>query len=324
VSDYDDVYVVPKGISALSSRKDVDLRNPFLCGLYPIISSPMKGISGVDLVAEMGRNNCLGILHRFNTVEDRLSQIGQLERKNVPFGVAIGFGKNQEEFNDYELTIAFRAVSSGAQMIVLDVANGYLPQHKDRGKILRDMFPKIPLMSGNVVTQEGAQYLLDCGFDYVRVGIGSGAQCLTRIVTGVGRNQLKAIRECSRTDAKIVSDGGINESGKAVKSFALGADFVMLGSILSQAFEAEYKEDRIDEITGEKYGVIYGMASLTSHLVNEKDVKSIEGRDTRVKKIKPLKDLLCEFLWGIRSACTYLNAPHYTDLRDSATIEENI
>ena len=307
MSDYDSVYFIPKERSNIEHRGDVDLRSS-LYGLYPLMSAPMKGISGSRLVISMAQNNCLGILHRFDTIENRLMMIGDIAKAEVPFGVAIGLGKNLEEFKDVELQIAIKAVKMGAIIVLIDVANGYLPQWETRGKILRNNFSDLALMGGNVVTQEGCYYLKNCGFDYVRIGIGSGSVCLTRAVTGVGRNQLSALDDCSSIDVHLVSDGGINESGKAVKSFAFGADWAMIGGLLAQAEEAEHD------------GLIYGMASQSNHLANHKEIKSIEGRDMKVEKKRPLKDILSEFLWGIRSACTYVNAKHYMEIQTKAQL----
>jgi IMP dehydrogenase/GMP reductase len=307
MSDYDLYHLVPKVPSQLASRGDVDLRSS-LYGLYPLISSPMKGISGSKLVIEMGKNNCLGILHRFNTIEERYKEIKAVAKETVYYGVAIGFGKTLEEFKEVELRLAKEAVRRGAAMIVVDVANGYLPQFVERGKMLRDALPSTHLMSGNVVTREGAEYLKRCGFDYVRVGIGHGANCTTRKATGVGRNQLMALLGCSLVDVRLVIDGGIDESGKAVKSFACGADFAMLGRLLAESFEAEHD------------GILYGMASVKNMILNGKEIKSVEGKETIVEKTRPLKEILDEFLWNIRSACTYLNCSEYWMLTTNARI----
>jgi IMP dehydrogenase len=308
-SDYDHIHLIPKERSQLAHRGDVDLRSS-LYGLYPIISSPMRGISGARLVIEMGKNNCLGILHRFGSFNERFDSIVKVIEAKVPFGLAIGFGKDKNEFINSEMKLAKMAVDAGAIMLCVDVANGYLPQHKERGELLRTLFPSIHLMSGNVVTQEGAYYLLNSGFDYVRVGIGHGANCTTRKATGIGRNQLAALKDCSAVDAHLVIDGGIDEAGKAVKAFAFGAEFVMVGRLLAESLEAEHE------------GILYGMASVHNMIVNGMEIKSVEGKETKVEKIKPLKDILTEFLWNIRSACTYLNAKHYTQIGVKAHVVE--
>lgn len=307
MSDFDGAHLVPRGISKLSSRSDVSLVSELL-GLYPIMSSPMIGVSGVDLVVGMANNECLGIYHRFDTYENRFQDILSIRAStHLPFGVAIGI---ERPYN--EIKVAQYAVSKGATLICVDIANGYLSKLHEYGKTLREMFPNTFLMSGNVVTLEGANALREAGFDFVRIGIGGGSHCTTRSVTGVGRNQMRALDACSSSDAYLVSDGGIRNSGDAVKSFASGADFVMLGGILAYAHEANNN------------GRLYGMASERNHFNGNKEVKSIEGRESEIdpKLKKPLKDILTDFMWGIKSGCTYLNASSYRDIRGNCTVEE--
>lgn len=308
-SDYDKVHVVPlpsKGHSEIAHRGETQLSSPFH-GLYPIISSPMKGISGINLVREMYKNECIGVLHRFDTPENRSSWYHQLGKENVKYGVAIGINDWETEFD-----LATCAYEHNTTMILVDCANGYLPQLKEIGRKLYNRFSDINLVAGNVVTYDGAQYLRDCGFDTVRVGIGSGQQCSTRKMTGIGRNQLTAIEECAGVNVHVISDGGINEPHKAVKSFVAGADYVMLGSILGRSVEAENED-----------GVVYGMASRRNHLENGKKIKSIEGIETRFdpnEKI-PLSEILNDFIWGLRSAMTYCGALYYQELKSKAKLE---
>lgn len=307
--DYDDIYLVPTEISKIPHRGDVSLSCPELDGLYPIISSPMAGISGPKLVIEMGKLNCLGILHRFDNPEKRKSNIDEISKAKVPFGIAIGIN----EFG-IELGIADHAIKNGAKMIVVDIANGYLPQMATVGKELRYEYgDKVKLMAGNVITYSGAKYLKDSGFDWCRVGIGSGSNCTTRTVTAVGRNQLRALDDCANADIFCVSDGGIDASGKAVLSYFFGAKAVMLGGILGRAKESDNS------------GLIYGMASKRNHIKNNKEVKSIEGKETIIEdsEKRPLKEIINEFLWGIRSACTYGNCKSYTEIQNNFNWEYN-
>ena len=300
MSDYDQIYLVPTGISTIRSRSDVDLHSDFE-NLFPIFSSPMKGISGHLLVSEMGRNNSLGILHRFDSIEDRMKNIDLVAKENVPFGVAIGV-------NDWinELDIAEYAQEQGAIIICLDLANGYLPQIREMGERLRNRLGKnIKLITGNIINNVGAQYAKDSGFDMVRCSIGSGNVCSTRNVTGIGRNVLSVLKECLETNIELIIDGGIQHPGDIVKSFWAGADYAMIGSLLAYANEAESND-----------GKLFGMASFTNHELNGKEVKSIEGVDKQIdiSKKRPLKEILSEILWGIRSACTYLDCKSYKEI----------
>ena len=308
MSDFDGVHLVPHGgISKLSSRSDVSLISRFE-GLYPIISSPMAGVSGVNLVVEMGNNGCFGIYHRFGSYEQRFEDIIKIRSStHHPFGVAIGI---DNQYN--EIKVADYAVLHGASLICVDIANGYLSKLLDYGVALRRRFPDTYLMSGNVVTLDGADALKNAGFDFVRVGIGGGSHCTTRSVTGIGRNQMVALEDCASSDAYLVSDGGIRNSGDAVKSFASGADFVMLGGMLAYANEADNN------------GYLYGMASARNHFTMQKKLKSVEGRESEIDPTlkRPLRLILDDFMWGIKSGCTYLNASSHRDIRRNCTVEE--
>jgi IMP dehydrogenase len=162
-------------------------------------------------------------------------------------------------------------------------------------------------MVGNVATREGADLLVESGATYIRVGIGSGGLCSTRNVTGIGVPQLTAIEDVNlsryRNDFRLVADGGIHNSGNAVKAFAVGADYVMLGSLLAQAYEAEHE------------GKIRGMASRSLQEEHHGVVKSVEGIERTVEKTRPLTELIEEFIMGIRSACTYLNCANYSMIK---------
>ena len=185
---------------------------------------------------------------------------------------------------DIELDIASCAYEHDVKLICVDVANGYNKNLENIGKRLRSRFGKhLHLMSGNVIDKVGAQFLLDSGFDFVRIGIGGSAFCSTREKTGVGRNNLFAVKDCFDIPVNLVCDGGVNTPGKAVKSFAFGADYVMLGTALAYANESESK--------GNFY---FGMASRTNHELNNKEIKSIEGKEIEIdpSKKKPLKEIL--------------------------------
>jgi len=305
LSDYDSYYLIPKEISDVTSRTIPDLKSDFH-GVYPIFSSPMKGISGSQLVIEMGRNNCFGILHRFDIPEKRVDNIHKVASENINYGVAIGLN----DF-DIELDIASCAFERGAKLICVDVANGYNRNMEVVGKRLRGRFGKdISLMAGNVVDSIGAEFLVNSGFDFVRIGIGNGGLCLTRDETGIGRNTLMALKDCINVEVNLVCDGGIDKPGKAMKAFAFGANFVMIGSQLGYALEAEND------------GVIYGMASHRNHMLNKKDIKSVEGKDIPIdnNSKKPLKEILDRYLWGIKSSCTYLNCNKLSEILTNSRI----
>jgi IMP dehydrogenase/GMP reductase len=300
MGDYDSIYLMPKHISTIRSRSDVNLNSDFH-SLFPIFSSPMSGISGQRLTIEMFKNNCLGILHRFKSNSERINDVDTVFKSDALFGCAIGVN----DF-DNELKIADYALDHGCILLCLDLANAYLPQIQECGKLLHARYGnKISLMTGNIINKIGAQYVKNSGFDFVRCSIGSGNVCTTRSQTGVGRNALKVLQDCSDVDINLVIDGGIRTPGDVVKSFVCNADFAILGSVLAMANEAENSD-----------GLVYGMASRILHEKTNKTIKSIEGRDMQIDitQKKPLKEILDQFLWGIKSACTYLDCKTYKDL----------
>ena len=308
--DYDDLLLIPRR-SEVNSRDEVDLS----VNLYnvislkiPIVASPMKGIISVDLIKGLSRLGGIGILHRFfNSKLEWQASISQI--KDYNFGVAIGLNDD----NIYKL-----ALDSGAKIICIDVANGYLRSILDKTREVKDyiinngFLHKCLMMAGNVVTYQGAWDLYLNGAELIRVGIGSGGQCSTREVTGVGYPQLSAIDQCYDRNSEwtVVADGGINEYGKATKALAMGAELVMIGSILARTFESANNN-----------GVIRGMASESfqeEYYTNIDDIKSVEGIETKVEKDISLFKLIKRLTGGIRSGCTYLNARNLEELRKNA------
>lgn len=307
--DFDDVLLVPK-LSQVNHRGEVNLLVNFPWGTcYPIFSSPMAGISGVELVKKMCELGCMGILHRFMPIEARRLALADL-KKTKHWGVAIGIRAMRQE-----LDFAERAMNVGASFICVDIANGYIDELYSFIDLLisRYGFMRSRIISGNVVTGEGVKGLSRyCRF--IRVGIGSGTQCTTRNVTGVGYPQLSALEDCSLykdlLPAKILADGGIRNSGNAVKAFAVGADAVVLGTLLAYANEAEDKD-----------GNVYGSASRRVKENYSSGITSIEGLESKIplEEKRPLQEIIEEFLAGIRSACTYLNCNDITKIKDNAT-----
>jgi GMP reductase len=302
--DYDDVLILPKP-SSVNSREDVNVKFDFLGRKrFPIFSAPMKNISTLQMVKLLDSYSCIGILNKFDTETNRLNAVDILAKDTEIFGVACGL----EEIN-----FAIEATKRGASFICLDIANGYISRLQDTIKTLRDSEVD-NVMAGNVVTYQGAYYLGSAGAKYIRVGIGSGKVCTTRNVTGIGRPQLSAVADCAWIhedfpDTIVISDGGISNSGNAVKSFSYNADAVMLGSILAKASElnlSSYLGMASKELQREFYGYS----------------RSVEGISIPVVEHLPLAEILSEFIYGIKSACTYLNCDSYEKInKNSITVE---
>lgn len=303
--DYDDILLIPKP-STVNSREEVNVEFNFLGKKrLPIFSAPMRNVSTVDMVMLLDHYKCIGVLHKFDTVKHRLDSVEYLNKHTEIFGVACGID---------EVDFAIEATKRGADFICIDLANGYINSLQDVIKTLRDSGVD-NIMTGNVATYLGAYNLAKAGAKYIRVGVGSGKVCTTRNITGIGRPQISAIADSQLvhadfSDTIVIADGGISNSGNAVKSFAFGADAVMLGSILAKA----------TELNNDHY---YGMASKELQKEFYGHTKSVEGITIPVTEHIPLAEILSEFVYGIKSACTYLNCKSYKQINFSDAVIVN-
>jgi IMP dehydrogenase len=308
--EFDDVLLIPQP-STVNSRDEVDISvklSDFLTLEVPIVASPMKGITGVEMISQMNDLGGIGILHRFYDFDTVFREdLCYLEDNAENFGVAVGL-------NDWHK--ANLALEAGAKIICIDVANGYLKNVRDFVKLIKNRINEVGfeslVMAGNVSEWEGTILLQEAGADIIRVGIGTGHLCTTRTVTGVGVPQLTALQNAKLCTSKIIADGGIRTSGDAVKSFAFGADLVMLGTLLASTYASSNN------------GIIYGMASRKLQGEYYHVTKSVEGISKQVEKpYQSLKDFIDEFTYGIKSACTYLDANNLSELRSAEYIEVN-
>jgi IMP dehydrogenase len=319
--ELNDLLLVPKQ-STVNSREEVNLSTimDMLSIKIPIIASPMSGIVGVQLITELGKLGGLGILHRFYSDDIKRTQDTATLSKHAPkFGIAVGLN---DTFYKY-------ALSMGAEVICVDVANGYLDSVAKFTKEVADYICKHGyysfIMSGNVATYEGSKRLFESGATLIRTGIGSGQLCTTRMNTGVGVPQASAIYNCSHkvqnihlhdtylmqshetSDWFTVADGGIKNSGDAVKALALGADFIMLGSLFARCYESDNN------------GKIQGMASREFQEQFYGIVKkSVEGVQKEVGKDISIEDFIKEFVWNMKSGFTYLNSKNIRELHKNA------
>ena len=208
----------------------------------------------------------------------------------------------------------------------LDVANGYTINFVDSVKRLRNELPNATIIAGNVVTGDMTAELILAGVDIIKVGVGPGSVCTTRIKTGIGYPQLSAVIECADAahglGGHIIADGGCNSSGDIVKAFAAGADFVMIGGMLAGHEECDGElifEDDVEEPVGMQF---YGMASQTAmerHGHSNREYRGEEGKTVTVPYRGSVQDTVLDILGGVRSACTYVGARRLKDLTKCAT-----
>lgn len=314
---FDDVLLTPQ-YSNIKSRREVTLNAELSEGLelrVPIVSAPMDTVCSGLMAARLAEFGALGIVHRYNTIEKQTEIVSKASEdglKNV--GAAIGIT------GDY-IERAGALVEAGVSVLCLDVAHGdHILMHVGAHNIVDKFGHKVHIMAGNIATYTGALTLAQIGVDSLRVGIGGGSICSTRIQTGHGMPTLASVIECVRTkekfpDLKIIADGGIKTSGDMVKALAAGADFVMVGSLLAGTTEAP--GDVIHK-GGETYKSYRGMASKDAQMDWRGKTSSLEGVATVIPYKGAVFPVLEGLENGIRSGLSYSGARNLQELRENA------
>lgn len=311
--DFHNVLIRPKR-TTMTSRSEVDLTRTFQfphssktwCGV-PIISANMDTTGTFEVYDVLSTHRIITALHKHYTVEDYKERWCKEPLNPSLFMVSTGISED-----DYNRLCDIMEVAN-CDWICIDIANGYMERLVDFCQRVREKFPDKILVAGNVCTREIVEELIIRGkVDVCKVGIGNGSGCLTRLKTGVGMPQLSAIMECADAshglNGFIIGDGGITCPGDMVKAFGGGADFVMVGGQFSGHDE---NPGEIIEEDGKEYKMFYGMSSKhaqTKYYGKMNHYRSSEGRVVKVKYRGSLHDTVLDYLGGIRSACTYINA----------------
>ncbi len=321
--DYSDVLFRPKR-STLSSRKDVNLKRTYKFKYsnsewsgIPIMAANMDGVGELGVAEKMSEFDMITCLTKQHDIK-KLNQYKKI--KSIYKNIALSVGIKKEDFDILDkLLKEFNFI----KFICIDVANGYSERFSKFIKSVREKYPTKTIIAGNVVTADMTQELILSGADIVKVGIGPGSVCTTRIQTGVGYPQLSAVIECADAahglGAHIIADGGCTCPGDVAKGFGAGADFVMLGGMLAGHDEGKGK---VVKSNGNKYIEFYGSSSLTAnkkHYGGLSNYRSSEGRIVRVKYRGKIKNTISNILGGIRSSCTYVGAPSLKQLSKCTT-----
>jgi IMP dehydrogenase len=314
---YDDVNIVPK-YSELESRGDVKLNTRFTKNTeitIPIVASPMDTVTELDMAREMMEWGGVGIVHRFMSIEKQAKMINELcympgtehiiVNKASPRCAAVGvtgdyLERSQELFNN------------GCNVLLIDVAHGH---HKLVGEAIEEIktrLEQIEVIAGSVATGEATKYLCEKGADAIRVGIGNGSLCETRIRTGVGIPQVFAIIDCVSIaddyNVPIIADGGVRNIGDVCKGLACGADTIMLGSLLSGTKETPGTIEKIGKWPNEQLHKKYrGSASLDSKKSRGHN-KNVEGNHKVIPYKGKVKRIINDIQDGIRSSFSYVGA----------------
>ena len=313
---FDDILMVPQH-SDIESRKDVKLSMNLGADLvlgFPVIASPMDTVCEIDMVVAIAKHGGLGIIHRFMPIEEQIKQV-KLASSYHQVIVGAAVGAKGSYLHDAE-----RLVDAGASVILIDTTNGHSQYAIDAVKNLKKLFKDIHIMAGNVSTYEGFKALAKAGANSIRVGIGGGSVCTTRLISGHGIPTLSSIldiveirNKSKYSNVAIIADGGIKTSGDMVKAFSAGADAVMLGSMLAGTDESPGSL-MFDE-TG-KYKSFRGMASKEAN--EGKDIAVAEGVATRVPYKGSVSHILNNIRGGLGSGCSYSGVKNLSDLYDNA------
>ena len=355
--DYKNVLIRPKR-STLGSRKIVDLSRGFTFVNYkgpmldndaekhyrgiPIMASNMDGVGTFEMADTLANEQIMTCLVKTYEVMDLVNFFDGIENdnNNRTEYVALSIGitdRDHEKFRN-----VYEQVDSKLKYVCIDVANGYSERFVKFVRDFRNLYPEIVIIAGNVVTGEMTEELILSGADIVKVGIGPGSVCTTRIQTGVGYPQLSAVIECADAahglGGHIIADGGCTCPGDVAKAFAGGADYVMLGGMLAghdegggdivtqhTATGGAYKTPEgtfIPYFEEQKFVQFYGMSSRAAndkHFGGLKDYRSSEGREVMVPYRGAVRSTLQDILGGLRSTCTYAGAQRLKHLSKCTT-----
>ena len=315
---YDDITLVPQ-YSEIESRSEISLTtnlNHFGDFEMPIIGSPMDTVCEVDMCRVLAKNGGFGVLHRYATIADRANWARQLTDENMVVAAAIG------TTGDYfdEARILYDV---GVRIFCVDVAHGHHVFMKKALENLRTFFGNtIHIMAGNVATAEGFEALVSWGADSIRVGVGGGSVCSTRVNTGNGIPNVtslqlaKKIKDQLGSNVSIIADGGLRTSGDIVKAYAVGADFVMVGSLLAGTEETPGKI--IEDASGTKRKEYRGMASRDAQSDWRGKVSVVEGVSSFLDYRGPVQPILNTLIGGIKSGISYAGISNKNDFCDNA------
>ena len=322
---FKDVMIRPKR-STLKSRSQVSLERNFSFvnshkkwrGV-PIIAANMDTVGTFEMAEALAKDKIITAVHKHYSLEDWNTFLGNQPESIFDYiALSTGIGQNDEE-KIKQIVNAHPQIN----FLCIDVANGYSEYFVDFVKKIRGIFSDKTIIAGNVVTGEMVEELILAGADIIKVGIGPGSVCTTRIKTGVGYPQLSAIIECADAahglGGHIISDGGCKIPGDVAKAFGGGSDFVMLGGMFAGHDESG---GEIVEENGEKFRLFYGMSSQTAmdkHSGGVAEYRSSEGKTVKVAYKGAVSETVKDILGGVRSTCTYVGASELRELSKRTT-----
>ncbi|MFD0988506.1 GMP reductase [Mariniflexile jejuense] len=322
---FKDVMIRPKR-STLKSRSEVSLErefkflhSPYSWTGIPIMAANMDTVGTFEMARALANKKLFTAIHKHYSISDWNVFSSSLP-KGIENYIAVSTGISKKDSEHLAAVFKFNPY---LKFICIDVANGYSEHFANFVKQTRALYPDKVIIAGNVVTGEMVEELLLSGADVVKVGIGPGSVCTTRVKTGVGYPQLSAIIECADAahglGGQIISDGGCTIPGDIAKAFGAGADFVMLGGMLAGHTESG---GELIEKEGKPFRKFYGMSSSTAmekHVGGVADYRASEGKTVEVPYRGDVENTLQDILGGLRSTCTYVGAQRLKELTKRTT-----
>lgn len=320
---FDDVLIVPE-FSEVTSRFDPNLESQLTKNYKiktPIVTSNMDTITEKEMVCAMAEIGGLGILHRFMPLAEQVEQVNSIksffQQKNIEMPIAASIGVKKEGMER-----ADALVSSGVSILTIDIAHGDSQLMLDTLDYVKKNYSHVDVIAGNVATAQAAQRLIDHGADCIKVGIGPGSMCTTRLIAGCGVPQLTALMMCAevcdRASIPFMADGGLKKSGDIVKAFACGASTVMIGSLVAGTLETPGEVQK-------GFKSYRGMASKDAQVSWRGELPegmAAEGEATKVACKGKVSQVVHELCGGIRSGMSYVNAKSIKDIASKAQFIE--
>jgi IMP dehydrogenase len=319
---FDDVTMTPKYSEVLPSDVDTNTQlSKYLSLKIPLLTSAMDTVTESKMAIAIAKAGGIGVIHRNLDIKKQIKEIQKVKKKNLLVGAAVGAGP-------LELKRAEAILKEKVDLIVVDTAHGHSKKVAQIIKIIKKKKTnKTTLCAGNIATAEAAKFLIKLGVDVIKVGIGPGSICTTRLIAGIGVPQLSAILEVKKgvknNRTKIISDGGIKYSGDIAKALAAGADAVMIGSLFAGAKETPGK---LIKKNGKLYKSFRGMGSVGAmnkgsadryFQTKQKDASKYvpEGVEGYVKFKGEVKNIIYKLIGGLRSSMGYLGAKKVINLK---------
>ena len=321
---FDDVLMLPRYSNVLPNKTNISLKlTEKILLKVPFLSSAMDTVTESNMAIAIASAGGIGVIHRNLKTKDQSNEVKKVKRKNLLVGAAVGT-------NIEDIERAKSLLDNGVDLIVIDTAHGHSAKVIQTLSKLKKINNKSPICVGNVATAEAAKKLYNSGADIIKVGIGPGSICTTRMVAGIGVPQISAIIEVKKAlnkkNIKIISDGGIKFSGDIAKALAAGADAIMMGSIFAGTDESPGKKFKSKGKTYKLYrgmGSIGAMSSGSANRYFQKNFKDKskfvpEGVEGRVEYKGSVSKIIYQLQGGLRSSMGYIGAKNLNEIKKKA------